>query len=76
MRQKNKVSIARNPMEIEAALRESEQRLRWLASIVGFSDGAIVSKTLDGVITSWTNGAERVFGYPTNRNGPKASDRF
>jgi len=50
-------------MEIEAALRESEQRLRWLASIVESSDDAIVSKNLDGVITSWNNGAERVFGY-------------
>ena len=62
MRQKNKVGIAPKA-EIEAALRESEQRLRWLASIVDSSDDAIVSKTLDGFITSWNSGAERVFGY-------------
>ena len=48
---------------IEAELRENEQRLRWLASIVESSDEAIVSKNLDGVITSWNRGAERVFGY-------------
>jgi PAS domain S-box-containing protein len=48
---------------IEAELRENEQRLRWLASIVESSDDAIVSKNLDGVITSWNRGAERVFGY-------------
>ena len=48
---------------IEAELRDSEQRLRYLASIVESSDDAIVSKNLDGIITSWNSGAERVFGY-------------
>jgi PAS domain S-box-containing protein len=61
--QENNLGIARTPSEIEAALRESEQQLRWLASIIDSSDDAIVSKNLDGVITSWNSGAERVFGY-------------
>jgi PAS domain S-box-containing protein len=49
--------------EIEVTLRERESRLRWLASIVESSDDAIVSKNLDGIITSWNRGAERIFGY-------------
>ena len=47
----------------EAALRESNDQLRRLASIVECSDDAIYSTSLDGIITTWNNGAEQIFGY-------------
>lgn len=56
---------ARKPQlhEIAPEVVDAAEGAARLAAIIDSSDDAIVSKTLDGVITSWNRSAERIFGY-------------
>jgi PAS domain S-box-containing protein len=44
-------------------LPREELAAPWLLAIIESADDAIISKTLEGIITSWNRGAERIFGY-------------
>jgi PAS domain S-box-containing protein len=47
----------------EIERRRAEERNLQLASIIDSTDDAIIGKTLDGIITNWNSGAEKMYGY-------------
>jgi PAS domain S-box-containing protein len=48
---------------VEGGTVDIISQLAWLASIVETGDDAIIGMNLDGIITTWNKGAERLYGY-------------
>ena len=44
-------------------LKKAEEKIQTLANVVESSNDAIITESLDGIITSWNKGAEQVYGY-------------
>src|SRR5690606_29709258 len=42
---------------------KNEEQIQNLANIVESSDDAIISKSLDGIIIGWNDGAKHIYGY-------------
>ncbi len=45
---------------------QEEEKLRHFASIFEHSNDSIMTRTLDGIVTSWNQGSERVYGYTSD----------
>jgi PAS domain S-box-containing protein len=61
-----KLTGAVNVLIDTSSLASAEEAKQRVLAIVESSSDAIVSKDLNGIITSWNDGAQRLFGYTAN----------
>ena len=57
------LGLAVERVRAETARQHAERAAQQLVAIVESSEDAIISKDLDGVISTWNQGAQRLFGY-------------
>ncbi len=60
---REEAAIYRELLSVKGEHRKDTEKMERLGTIVKFSDDAILGGTLDGIITSWNVGAERIYGY-------------
>ena len=63
MNDKGRIIGAVNMLVDITSRKNAEDDSAWLTAIVQSSEDAIISKTLQGIVTSWNPGAEKLFGY-------------